>query len=266
MRDVSKNFFLSDLEFLADTPLSEPLARITWLVEPCTILHRLSHSPRLDSIVSCPLHIQTAPTVLQQVQGALDKTSLLRAVSGLYRTPERISMLENALEVHVFQRLEKVLKDGGGLDSSGASGTFTVALHAELALLAYLDTLSCRPFSYIGMSEPSCLPCYEFIAAYTEVSRRHHFYLRGSDCHTTFPWAVPPLHAAHEARIRRNFVEFISVDFAEACAELCRHLGVGHEEMVQETDRYDSARFTGRNFNFCIHSKEAASYRCGKIQ
>ncbi|KZV99136.1 hypothetical protein EXIGLDRAFT_726215 [Exidia glandulosa HHB12029] len=216
---------LSDLEFLAGAPLSKLLARIVWLAEPCARLWSLMSSSKLGAIVSHPFNVIVIPPLTRQVVVSLDKHRLFSAAAGTTTTPELCPGLADLLETYVFHRVEIVLTGYQGDPTSTDSGALNVPLHPELALLAHLDSLLYDPYPYIGMSEPACLLCHEYIATYSEVSWRRESHVRGSDCHLPFPWVAPSLHGNHDARIMRDFVDLVSAMFASACFEIYTHLG-----------------------------------------
>lgn len=182
-------------------------------------LRRFSLSTKLGNIVLLPFDVVLVSPVTQQVQvGSLDKDLLLKAVVGTSISHKIRASRKDFLETHVFDRVEIILKGDKDKDDP-TSGAFDVPLHPELALLAHLDTLPYDPYSYIGMSEPTCLLCHQFMAAYTEVSFRQESHVRGSDCRIAFPWVPPSLQGNHEARVMRYFEEIVSAMFASACSQ-----------------------------------------------
>ncbi|KZV99142.1 hypothetical protein EXIGLDRAFT_762910 [Exidia glandulosa HHB12029] len=162
--------------------------------------------------------------VMRQVAGSLDKNLLLKAAVGTDRRPKIRADLEDLLETYVFDRVDIILKGDKDDPTSDISGVLHIPLHPELALVAHLDSLPYTPYSYVGMSEPACLFCHEFLAAYTEVSFRRQLHMRGSDCRLPFPWVPPSLHGDHGARVMRNFVDIVSMMFTSACSELYTQL------------------------------------------
>jgi hypothetical protein len=84
------------------------------------------------------------------------------------------------------------------------------------ALIAFIH---CHPsyspgFSYIGVSKPSCKPCYHWISAYNQESNRPRYYTQGYRDKWYLGWRSPSL--AHvQKRFDERFTKMIGQDFCD---------------------------------------------------
>lgn len=64
-------------------------------------------------------------------------------------------------------------------------------VHYECALVSYiLEDISPSPFSYVGTSELSCLPCWKFSECLRE-NLRINYQVRGTHNESHWPWKYP---------------------------------------------------------------------------
>ncbi|KAL0635178.1 hypothetical protein Q9L58_005903 [Maublancomyces gigas] len=117
-------------------------------------------------------------------------------------------------------------------------------VHCECTLVAHYDHLRSTdgyvpPFSYIGVSKPSCKPCSLWLAAFNARGNGYpKFYTRGTHGKWYYPWTAP-----HVARWDPGIGHLLGSQFVEyLTAEGIAKSAVASEETAWEEDEVEDEK------------------------
>lgn len=179
---------------IAKVPVRLYLHQLLWFADVPNFLTKLARSAAFKSWTHLQLRITAVPAALHHVSLDMTEPALLDTARLAYKdyvSPFRIlsdfddHWRENIVEPVVAQTGQRI---GPGADPA----FFDLHLHSECAMIEYLQANGQQSLPYLGTSELSCLPCWDFLRAYN-VCVRPQLYVRGHHGGSPLRWAAPAL-------------------------------------------------------------------------
>ncbi|KAG0138498.1 hypothetical protein HOY82DRAFT_666375 [Tuber indicum] len=159
--------------------LRRALEKLIFLARHIDSLISFAHSPRLLPVLQCTISISTVPEQMRTV-----------------KLPISRAQWQSILEVAYIEHTDWQWGEAEELLKRFESEEYLCPIHPECGLIQHLeDELDSpwndiSPFTYIGVSRPSCSACCDWMTAFNKLGGRQ-FHIGDTSGKWHWPWGMP---------------------------------------------------------------------------